>query len=745
MRKLRTRIFVYLFVAILPAVLTVLALDAYRNWGSLKEASVYYFQRLAFERATKLSIELTAAAKAAITAGDVLSGIRNAGLAERTFPEQLFGRMLAGNPNFFAVWANFEPDAWDGRDAYYTDKEGYDETGGYSPWLYRGDGGIVTELMFWGDEYYDNDYYAIPRDSKLATVIEPYRDDDAAETFMTTFAVPLEDSGGKFYGVVGVDLSLDYLSQRVSASGSSVNGWIALVSAGGVVIGHSRTDLVSRTLEDIEGPENAAALLGMADADALSAASEGGGSWKRDAVVGGLLTLHSPVSGHDCYIVAVPVDIEGLSRWTLAVATPVVEVLASANSAVLSSGITALILAVLLLLAAVLVAQAITRPIIDLALAFGKMADGDFSGRIESRRHDEIGSLAMEYNEVGESVSAIVRSLRDSTEEMSVGAGALLDATSRTEAAVSGISVRISEVRSLAADGEASVRASSSAISQIIGEVDGLYGLTDEQAGAITRSKSSVDILSLRIASTVEAIERMGTAFGELHESSETGSETMVSVRELSEEVLGKSESLVEASDVITGIAGQTNLLAMNAAIEAAHAGDAGRGFAVVADEIRKLSESTAERSGEIERTLAEVKRAVVAMRTRSEDAETSFEHMRGLIGHVGSLESEIRAAIEEERREERRVVEELDIMAALSGDVRGAAADIRQASRSIADDVHGIAEQSSRISGLADEVGNEAESMKKVSSVLRQSADRNNQLADRAKTEAERFTVLDS
>jgi methyl-accepting chemotaxis protein len=389
-----------------------------------------------------------------------------------------------------------------------------------------------------------------------------------------------------------------------------------------------------------------------------------------------------------------------------------------------------------------LVSRTITKPVTALALAFGRMADGDFSGSIATTRKDEIGMLTEEFNTVGRNVSSIVSTLRGSTLELERDAGALLDATGRTEHSVSAISARIGRIRTLVSQEDEKLNTSSAALESIVDNVDGLSDLAGKQVEAIIRSKRSVDSLAERIQSSVESMDVISGAFDKLRKASETGSETIGEVREVSDEVLRKSESLSEASDVITSIAGQTNLLAMNAAIEAAHAGEAGKGFAVVADEIRKLAESTAERSAEIEGTLVDVRTAVEAMRRRSGDAETSFQAMRSLIGEAGAMEERIRQAVNEEREVETLVVGELDTMTSIAGQVRSSALHIKGAGDAISSQLYEVTSLSSNINVLANEVASESGRLESVAQTLAESAQRNSAQASRAMENTDRFTI---
>jgi len=719
-KKLRNRIFIYLLLSVVPAVVISQAWGALGTWRSLREASIRSFQELAMEHTSDFARELSSVAQSAASLSDTLSGSRATGGADRSFPQALFRAYLERNTGYFAAWAMFEPNAWDGKDARFAGIEGYDETGGYSPWVYRDEGGLAEELTYWGEEYYDLDYYAQPRDARRGVVLEPYQDDDGNETLMTTISFPLFSMDGKVYGVTGIDIKLDYLADLVEGIAPPDGGWAALVSQSGKVLAHSSDKRIMIDFADIEGTKYAEATAEP-------------------------MRLVSSRTGLEEVALSVPLAIGDLSTWKLVMAIPYSAIVAPADYSIYKQALSSLIMVAVLMLAAIIVSGTITKPVTALALAFGRMAGGDFSGSIETRRKDEIGVLTEGFNAVGQSVSSIVATLRESTLELERDAGALLDATGRTEGSVSEISARIGKIRTLVSQEDDKLNTSSSALESIVGDVDSLSELAGEQVEAILRSKRSVDSLAERIQTSVESMDTMSDAFAKLRTASETGSETIGEVREVSDDVLRKSESLSEASDVITNIAGQTNLLAMNAAIEAAHAGEAGKGFAVVADEIRKLAESTAERSAEIDRTLVDVKMAVEAMRKRSGEAETSFQTMRVLISEAGAMEERIRQAVNEEREAGNLVVRELDTMTSIADKVRSSALNIKGAGDAISREHYEITGLSSSINKLAGEVAIESGGLESVAQLLAESARRNSGQARRAMENADKFTISGS
>lgn len=747
MKKLRTRIFLFFLLTVVPVVVGFQVWSTVGNWISLRDASIFYYQRLAMERATELSASLSSATQSAISIADALVEIRTTGHQDRQFLQALFVRFLERNPGFYAIWANFEPNAWDGKDARFVDAPGYDGTGRYAPWAYRGKTGIAAEVGFWGEKSYEEPYYANARDTGKTTIIEPYVDNNVDKVLMTTLSVPLLEAGGAFFGVTGIDIDLMYLSDTVDSMAPNPRSWVALVSSQGTILAHSDKKLVLGSFREACREGDAEAIMAMAGirTDALSAASNSDGQWKAIETKKDSLIIRDLNGDGQKLVVSVPVDFAGMDSWTLAIAVPLDEVYAQAKKAVINQIFILSLLILLILASSIVVAAMITRPITALAANFGRMAGGDFSGLMSDRLKDEIGTLNKGCNSVGESVSQIVRTLRESTVELEKDASSLLDATGRTETAVREISGRIEEMKKLVSDEDTRLTASSRAIGRILESVMDLSGQADEQAAAIKASHGYVETLLSRINASAEAMDTMSNSFSGLVDASSAGSETIAQVHELSDDVLRKSESLSEASDVITSIAGQTNLLAMNAAIEAAHAGEAGKGFAVVADEIRKLAESTAERSREIDSTLVDVKTSIEAMRKRSGEAEALFARMRELIKDADELEKRIRTAMADERNESRHVVSGLDTMARLSELVRSGAGGIRDSSGAIARDVDGITALSARVSALVADISRESGSLSEVSALLGEGAARNNAQALKTRTNAERFIIREA
>jgi methyl-accepting chemotaxis protein len=153
----------------------------------------------------------------------------------------------------------------------------------------------------------------------------------------------------------------------------------------------------------------------------------------------------------------------------------------------------------------------------------------------------------------------------------------------------------------------------------------------------------------------------------------------MQNVIELVKNVSSQSEHLLETNEIIDAIASQTNLLAMNAAIEAAHAGEAGKGFSVVSDEIRKLAENSAEQSKVIESDLKKVVETISTIVDASAKADDAFGAVTKQIKEANGLIQEIRMSMKEQNEGSRQVLEALDEIQNITFQIRDGSLEMNQ------------------------------------------------------------------
>ena len=184
-----------------------------------------------------------------------------------------------------------------------------------------------------------------------------------------------------------------------------------------------------------------------------------------------------------------------------------------------------------------------------------------------------------------------------------------------------------------------------------------LNGNVSEQAAAVTESAAAIEEMVANIQSVTSSLTKNAEHVRELQSASEVGhngiNEVVADIRGIAVE----SESLLEINSVMSNIASQTNLLSMNAAIEAAHAGESGRGFAVVADEIRKLAESSSKQSKTIGVVLKTIKGSIDKITKSAENVLNRFVTIDGGIKTVAEQERGVLNAMEEQRQGSEQVL----------------------------------------------------------------------------------------
>ena len=277
---------------------------------------------------------------------------------------------------------------------------------------------------------------------------------------------------------------------------------------------------------------------------------------------------------------------------------------------------------------------------------------GDLTVRLEEKGSDEMSEMARYFNLVMEKIQHSVMEVDTNTDQMSQVGEKLATNMTETASAVYEISSNIDGVKKQAMSQAASVTQTSASVEEIIRTISQLDSIIGVQSDNIIQSSSSMELMFSKIAQTTALLEDNDSVIEFLSKATEKGQETLGTTNAITQQLTQESGNLMEASNIIQHIASQTNMLAMNAAIEAAHAGEAGMGFAVVADEIRKLAEESSSQGKTITLSLKKLSQDIDQLAQAAITVDESFSSIANLSTQVSNNSASITASMHEQRQE---------------------------------------------------------------------------------------------
>ena len=282
---------------------------------------------------------------------------------------------------------------------------------------------------------------------------------------------------------------------------------------------------------------------------------------------------------------------------------------------------------------------------------------GDLTVSLPVKGKDELTDISRYFNETIGKIAGAIRSVETNTSDMEVIGVNLADNMLETASAIRQITATTETVKEKMINQAASVTETASTVEEIIRTIKQLNGSIEMQVGSVAQSSSSVEQMVANIASIGQTLGKTEQIIKNFVSATGDGKATLATSNTVTQKIAEESGSLMEASNVIQHIASQTNLLAMNAAIEAAHAGEAGKGFAVVADEIRKLSEDSAMQGKTITVTLKSLTAEIETLSASSKIVEEKFNVIFELAEQVKSMSDLLTAAMKEQEHGSKEIL----------------------------------------------------------------------------------------
>jgi methyl-accepting chemotaxis protein len=330
-----------------------------------------------------------------------------------------------------------------------------------------------------------------------------------------------------------------------------------------------------------------------------------------------------------------------------------------------------IILIIIALIASVLLTLIITsnivKPLLPLSAFMEKVGTtGDIVMRQEDNikmgkyvtRNDEIGMMIRSFNQTLDKIREMVINIKKKAEILYEIGSKLANNMNETAAAVNEITANVQSIKGRVFNQSASVTQANSTMEQLTSNIKKLDDHIDNQGIHVSHASSAIEQMVANIRSVTDTLVKNEENVKTLMGASKVGRAGLEDVAQDIKEIYRESEGLLEINSVMENIASQTNLLSMNAAIEAAHAGEAGKGFAVVSDEIRKLAESSSEQSKTIGTVLKKIKDSIDKISKSTENVLCKFEAIDLGVKIVADQEESIRNAMEEQEAGSRQILE---------------------------------------------------------------------------------------
>jgi len=407
-----------------------------------------------------------------------------------------------------------------------------------------------------------------------------------------------------------------------------------------------------------------------------------------------------------------------------------------------------IILASIALAAAValiyLVLSRTTAPIVKVADTLKDISEGegDLTRSIAVHSQDEIGDLALYFNKTLEKIKNLVKNVKNESTVLSNIGNDLASNMNETAAAVNEITSNIQSMKGRVINQSASVSETHATMEQVVNNINKLNGHVEKQSDNISQASSAIEQMVANISSVTNTLVNNANNVKTLREASEVGRSGLQDVATDIQEIARESEGLLEINAVMENIASQTNLLSMNAAIEAAHAGEAGKGFAVVADEIRKLAESSGEQSKTIGTVLKKIAESIKKITSSTENVLNKFEAIDSGVKTVSDQEDNIRNSMEEQGQGSKQVLQSVGDLSEISRQVKGGSNEMLVGAKEVIQESNNLEKATQEITGGMNEMATGADQINLAIHHVNEISNKNREGINTLIKEVSRFKV---
>ena len=525
------------------------------------------------------------------------------------------------------------------------------------------------------------------------------------DDYLFYVALPALDENGTLFGLFMGALRIDNIQDEIQKINVGENGFAFVLDGNGTTIAYPDEEEIMKNISHME--DETTGLIGFQ-------------SLAEEMTMGNndVAKIINKNSSQTDYVFYYPIYD---TNWSLGLSLPETEVLASARKSGYNIAGFSFVIAILLIIFIAIYMSFMLKPLLRLNHSIKEIAkgDADLTRRIEIKSKDEIGGVVRGFNTFIENLRKIISEVKNSKDTLQTVDGELQNTTQATSDSIAQISENINDVSRQIDNQSASVEETVGSVTQIAKNIENLNQMIESQSNGVNQASSAVEEMIGNIVSVSKSTEKMAKAFSQLEEFTNSGIEKQNIVNEQLATIEEQSHALMQANKTISKIASETNLLAMNAAIEAAHAGSAGAGFSVVADEIRTLSETSAKQSKVIGSELKKIQDSIITVVASSEEAKAAFNSVSTNIQQTDQLVRQIRGAMEESEIGSQQITDALKLMNDSTNEVRTSSHEMSEGNQTILDEVKVLQEATRAIKSSIERMYEGANQIEKNGSTL--------------------------